>query len=174
MPNLTKTYKFVYFTNYDRYASFDKKARTEYTFGNRMPEGFNSKYNVYEFFQFNDDFTTRKYFQNTKPRKIEREDFLPKNLPANEAEITLAFVKLFTYRLNRNRRKLTYLNKDSVRAKTDKVNYPHGFNPMNYNVFNPDYYRVQIKHDKANLAIWKARYEELKNCGVYTYLELMK
>jgi hypothetical protein len=56
----------------------------------------------------------------------------------------------------------------------DTVKYPNGMNPMTYNVFNPEYYRVAIKHRKENLKIWKERYQELKDRGVYTYIELIK
>lgn len=174
MSNLSKTYKFIYFTNYNQYAALDKKQRTEYTFGNRKPKGFHRKYDVYSFFERNDDRTMRNHLQERKTRKINCVNFLPKNLPANEANITFAFVKMFTFRLNDCRRKLTYLTKQAKLAETDKINFPHGFNPMNYNVYNPEYYRTEIKHAKENLKIWKAKYQQLKDQGVYTYLELTK
>lgn len=172
MTNLTKTYKFIYFRNANKYCSLDQYVRTDYTFGNRMPKTHTNKLDVYKFFHHFDDRTTRKNFTDKPTRKIVREDFLTG--PATEAAITLAFVKKFTFQLNDCRRKLTYLNKEFKLAETDKIKYPHGVNPMNYNVFNPQYYRVMIKHHKANLAIWRAKYNQLKEQGVYTYLELMK
>ncbi len=170
MKNITKTYKFIYMTNYG-YHNQDK--RTDYVFGNRKPDGYGNKFDVYNFFHYFDDMTMRKQFTDKKVRRIRnREDFLTG--PANEANITLAFVKKLTFDLNQLRRRLTYLNKQFKIALTDTVKYPHGVNPMNYNVYNPDYYRTQIKHTKENLAIWKAKYQSLKDQGVYTYLELMK
>jgi hypothetical protein len=171
MKNLTtKTYKFIYFSDVSRYDPLDKKQRRDYTFGNRMPSTHTNKWTVHGFFRNFDDFTTRKHFSNKPIRRIKREDFLPRNVPANEANITLAFVKKFTYELNDYRRKLTFLNKEMK----DTVKYPNGMNPMTYNVFNPEYYRVAIKHSKENLKIWKERYQELKDRGVYTYIELIK
>lgn len=168
MKNLSKTYKFVYIRDTNRYCPVDQMQRMDYTFGNRMPDTHRNKWDVYNFFHRFDDRTTRKNFTNKETRKTNPEDFLKG--PATEAAITLAFVKYFTYQLNQYRRKLTYLNKEI--KLVDK--YPNGMNPMNYNAYNPDYYRVMIKHTKENLSIWKAKYQELKDRGVYTYLELVK
>lgn len=170
MKNVSKTYKFIYIRDVSRFATVDKMQRLDYTFGNRMPDTHRNKWDVYNLFHRFDDRTMRKHFTDKPTRKINTKDFLPKSVPATEAAITLAFVKYFTYQLNQCRRKLTYLNKEI--KLVDK--YPNGFNPMNYNVYNPDYYRVMIKHTKENLAIWKAKYQELKDSGVYTYLELVK
>jgi hypothetical protein len=141
----------------------DMDTPTEYVFANRQPDGFSNKWHVSNFFHRVDDVTMRKYFTDKKIRRIRnREDFLTG--PANEANITLAFVKYFTYELNVCRRRLTYLNKH---AAAD-------FNPIGYNVYNPNYYRKMIKQYKHNLAIWRAKYQKLKDEGVYTYLELIK
>jgi hypothetical protein len=154
------------------YGLHNQHVRTDYVFGNRQPDGYGNKFDISLFFTNSDDFTMRKYFSDKPIRRQKRDNFLQG--PANEANITLAFVKKFTFDLNNMRRRLTYLNKQFKIAETDKIKYPHGVNPMNYNVYNPDYYRRQIKHTKENLAIWKAKYESLKEQGVYTYLELIK
>jgi len=172
MKNLTKTYKFIYMNNYSYH---NRDNRSDYVFANREPKGYGNKWNVYNFFHWFDDMTMRKQFTDKKVRRIKnREDFLSSDMPANEANITLAFVKKFTYELNQLRRRLTYLNKQFKIAQTDTVKYPHGVNPMNYNVYNPDHYRTQIKHTKENLAIWRQKYQKLKDQGMYTYLELIR
>lgn len=169
MKNVTKTYKFIYMNNYGTHNQY---LRSDFVFANREPKGYGNKWDVYSFFHYFDDTTMREQFTDKKIRKTNREDFLVG--PATEAAITLAFVKKLTFDLNQMRRRLTYLNKLYKIAETDKVRFPHGVNPMNYNVYNPKFYSMQIKHDKENLAIWKAKYQALKDQGVYTYLELMK
>lgn len=171
MKNLSKTYKFIYMNNYGMH---NQHVRSDYVFANREPKGYGNKWDVYNYFSFTDDFTMRKNFTDKKIRRINRDDFLQRNMPANEANITLAFVKKLTHEYNMYRRRLTYLNKQFKIAETDTVKYPHGVNPMNYNVYNPKFIAMRIKHTKENLAIWKAKYESLKEQGVYTYLELMK
>ena len=162
MKSVTKTYKFIY-TDAPRYAwQIKDRERINYTFGNRMPDGYDNKIDVYRFFYHVDDFTMRKHFTNKTPRRGKDIEFLPSNVPANEANITLAFVKYFTHQLNTCRRKLTFLNKNPNECETL------------YNAYNPAYYSAVIREHKANLAIWKARYEVLKAQGVYTYMELMK
>jgi hypothetical protein len=156
----------------NNYGFSNQYKRSDYVFANREPKGFGNKWDVYSFFSNSDDRTMRKNFTDKETRRIVREDFLTG--PATEAAITLAFVKKLTFELNQYRRRLTYLNKQFKIAETDKVKYPHGVNPMNYNVYNPNHYRTQIKNTKENLAIWKAKYESLKEQGVYTYLELIK
>lgn len=146
--------------------------RSDYVFANRKPKGYGNKWDVYNFFHFFDDSYMREQFTDKKIRRIQREDFL--SGPATEAAITLAFVKKLTYELNQYRRRLTYLNKLFKIAETDEVRFPHGVNPMNYNVYNPKFHSMRIKHTKENLAIWRAKYQALKDQGVYTYLELMK
>lgn len=169
MKNVNKTYKFIYMTNY----GWNRRdERSDFVFGNRCPVGYGNKFDMSLFFYNSDDRSMRENFTDKKTRRINRQSFLTG--PANEANITLAMVKKFTYDLNQSRRRLTYLNKEFKLAETDKVKYPHGVNPGHYNVFNPDYYRKSIKHAKENLAIWKAKYQALKDQGVYTYLELMK
>lgn len=170
MKNLTKTYKFLYISKH-HYGSYDR--RHDFVIGNRMPSyGSWNKWNVNDFLYRVADNTMRKHFSNGKVRKIKSKQYL--NGPATEANITKALVQHFTYELNQCRRRLTYLNKEFEIAKTDKVKYPHGVNPMNYNVYNPDFFRATIKHHKENLKIWRAKYNALKDQGVYTYLELMK
>jgi hypothetical protein len=162
MKNVTKTYKFIYMRNWS-----NMDVPTQYVFANRQPKGYSNKWEVSNFFHRVDDFTMRKYFTDKKIRRKRNfaNDYLNPNMPANEANITQAFVKYFTYELNVCRRRLTYLNKHADAAD---------FNPMGYNVYNPNYYRKMIKHHKHNLAIWKAKYQALKDQGVYTYLELIK
>jgi len=143
----------------------DMDVPTEYVFANRQPVGFDNRWEVSNFFDRSDDFTMRKYFTDKKIRRIRNKEYLIPDMPANEANITQAFVKYFTYELNRCRRRLTYLNKHTDAAD---------FNPMGYNVYNPNYYRKMIRQYKHNLIVWKARYKALKDQGVYTYLELMK
>jgi|688.fasta_scaffold163205_1 hypothetical protein len=169
MKNLSKTYKFIYMNNY---GTHNQHKRSDFVFANREPKGYGNRWDVYNFFHHFDDRTMRDQFTDKKTRKTNCEDFL--SGPATEAAITLAFVKKLTFELNQYRRRLTYLNKQFKIAETDTVKYPHGVNPMHYNVYNPNFYRMQIKHTKENLAIWKAKYESLKEQGVYTYLELMK
>lgn len=162
MQSVNKTYKFIY-NDAPRYAwQISERQRINYTFGNRMPDGYRNKSDVYNFFYHVDDFIMRKHFSNKNVRRAKDIEFLPRNLAANEANITLAFVKYFTHQLNSCRRKLTFLNKNPNECDT------------RYNAYNPAYYSDVIREHKANLAIWKARYEVLKSQGVYTYLELVK
>lgn len=157
MTNLTKTYKFVYWNNVGYY---NRDLRSDFTFGSRMPSNMTCKYNVYEWFNKCDDWTMRKWFTDSKVRRVKSKIFLSRDMPANEANITLAFVKYFTYELNKCRRRLTYVNK-----------HPEQFKNSGHSAAS---YKLAVKHNRENLQIWKQRYQTLKDQGVYTYLELMK
>lgn len=154
---ISKTYKFMY---------VDERGNDKvYFFANKAPKGLNCnagyfysncyRHNIYDFFY-----------------KGHHMHFLPRNQPANEANITKAMVAKLKFDISKQR-------KDLTERKNDLANYIA--NKDNDNVWaikscerSIDNIQQYLDELKRTLKIWKARYQVLKDQGVYTYLELTK
>jgi hypothetical protein len=87
MKNLSKTYKFIYMTNYGMH---NQHVRSDYVFANREPKGYGNKFAISSFFRNTDDFTMRKYFSDKPIRRQKRENFLQVLLTKQTSHLRLS------------------------------------------------------------------------------------
>lgn len=165
---VTKEYKFV-LIDLDKcpesgWNTYDM-TNAQYIFANKAPKYFGTR--LHPGYKHR----VRNFFRNTKSDYTGNKDFLGRNEPATEANLTRAMV-----------RKLKAILKNEVldlkQRKLALANYVHagpGYVDMTQTMIHAIAKTENyVTSTRKQLKIWQAKYQVLKDQGVYTYLELSK
>jgi len=115
------------------------------THGNKAPNSWCQRWHVVDLLRsFHVYHTGRSY------------DFIPHNEP-NEAEVIRGLYLYLRWQYNHARNILTWHNKRENYFKSDN-----------------DQIRLIVAQARKSMMLYKKQYEQLRDQGVYTYLELMK
>jgi hypothetical protein len=167
---ITKEYKYIVidYSNCERVGWSDwETEKLEYRFVNKAP-----RYSMESNLNRGCKFLVREYFQSDSTgSKRQAQPFLKDDQPANEAYLTKALVEKLKHEILKDSKDL----KDRKDQLQDYVWKGKGFVDMT-KTYEQAIERVERRliGQRKQLRVWKKKYGELIDAGVYTYLELLK
>jgi len=165
---VTKEYKFVLFDLSEcpesGYNTYDT-TNAQYIFANKAPKYFGTRLHA------GHKHRVRDFFRNKKSDYTGNKDFLGRDESATEANLTKAMLLKLKAMLKEN-------VADLKQRKLELANYVHagpGYVDMTHTMINAiANLENYVAGTRKRVKIWQAKYQVLKDQGVYTYLELAK